>query len=53
MDLREYSSGRKQQGMAAVLLMLLIGLSLTATVMGIAAYIRGAQEQHLAMHTQT
>ena len=42
-----------QRGIAAVLFMLLVGLALTATVLGTGSALRGAQEQHLAVHTQT
>ena len=43
----------RQRGMAVVLMMLMTGLAVTATVLGTASTIRGTQTQHLAVHTQT
>ncbi len=39
--------------MATVLVMLLVGLSLSATVLGLMQYIRGTQDQSLSLHAQT
>lgn len=44
---------RNQRGMAVVLMMLMTGLAVTATVLGTASTIRGTQTQHLTVHTQT
>lgn len=42
-----------QKGMASVLTMLLMGMSLTATVLGTAYYIHGRQTQAITTHAQT
>ncbi|CAN5279482.1 hypothetical protein BH10PSE18_BH10PSE18_13580 [soil metagenome] len=46
-------SGRRQRGMATILVMLLVGLSLSATVLGLMHHIRGTQDQSLSLHAQT
>lgn len=53
--MRTFTSSRpdKQGGFAAILLILLAGLGITAAVISTASYIRGAQEQHLTTHTVT
>lgn len=43
----------RSRGIATVLIMLLIGMSLTAMVMGAGHYIRSTQSQTLATHAQT
>lgn len=43
----------RQGGFAAILLVLLAGLGITAAVLGTSYFIRGTQEQHLATHTAT
>lgn len=43
----------QQHGIATVLIVLLLGLSVTAGVLGTASYIRGTQEQDVAVHAQT
>lgn len=43
----------RSRGIATVLIMLLIGMSLTAMVMGAGHYIRSTQAQTLATHAQT
>ena len=42
----------RQGGIANILIALLVGMGLTATVAGTAAYIRGSQEQSLTAHGQ-
>lgn len=42
-----------QRGFAAVLLILLAGLGITAAVLSTSYFVRGTQEQHLATHTAT
>lgn len=51
--LRRPSPPRPQRGIATVLIMLLVGLSLTAAVLGTASYIRDQQSQDVAAHAQT
>lgn len=52
--MKNSSSGRvRQQGIAAILMLVLVGSSLTATMFGSAHYLRSSQEQHLALHAQT
>ena len=43
---------RQQRGIAVILMMLLTGLSVTATIVGTSRYINSAQRQHLAASTQ-
>ena len=42
-----------QQGIAAILILVMVGLSLTATMLGSAHYLRSSQEQHTALHAQS
>lgn len=42
-----------QRGIATVLTVMLIGLALSATVLGTMYYLRGAQEQSTSLHAQT
>ena len=42
-----------QRGIATVLILLLVGLSLSAAVFGTAHYIRSQQQQDVAAHAQT
>jgi len=42
-----------QQGIAAILILIMVGLSLTATMLGSAHYLRSSQEQHTALHAQS
>lgn len=43
----------QQKGIATIFTLLLVGMSLTAAVMGAAYYIQGRQAQSLSMHAQT
>lgn len=43
----------KQRGVATVLIVLLVGMSLSAAVLGVMYYLRSAQSQLLSEHTQT
>ncbi|WP_313072128.1 hypothetical protein [Melaminivora sp.] len=44
---------RRQRGIATVLIVLLVGLTLTAGVLGTVAHVRSLQEQDVATHAQT
>lgn len=44
---------RQQRGIAAILLVIFVGLALMVTVHGVFRAVRGAQEQTLAAHAQT
>lgn len=46
------TDGCRQSGIATVLIMLLIGMSLSAAVLGTAYYIRSTQDQGMAAHAQ-
>lgn len=43
----------RQHGVAALLIVLLVGLSLTTIAMGAMSYIRGAQDSQMSLHAQT
>jgi len=43
----------RQRGIATVLIVILVGMSLSAAVLGMMHYLRGAQSQLLSVHTQT
>lgn len=43
----------RQHGIATILIVLLVGMSLSAAVLGVMYYIRAAQNQLLSVHTQT
>lgn len=43
----------KQRGLATILLVLLVGLALTVTALGVAHGVRGAQDKTLTMHAAT
>lgn len=45
--------GRRQSGIATILIILITGLSFGALVLGLAYYVRSTQEQGMAMHAQT
>lgn len=47
------ASYKKQQGVAAIMTMVLVGLSLTATIMSTSSYLRSSQEKHTVLHAQT
>ncbi|GGI21672.1 hypothetical protein [Oxalicibacterium faecigallinarum] len=49
---RRASAARRMRGIATVLIMLLVGLGLTAAVLGTVAYIRGNQSQDISSHAQ-
>lgn len=42
-----------QRGLATILLVLMVGAALTATVLGVSYSVRGAQDKTLSMHAQT
>lgn len=44
---------RTQRGLATILVVLLVGLALTATALGVAHQLRGAQDKTLTMHAST
>ncbi|MBT2119821.1 hypothetical protein KK141_22320 [Dyella sp. LX-66] len=46
-------SGRHQRGMATLLLVILVGLAMTATAFGVAHAVRGTQESQLSLHAVT
>lgn len=46
------ATGHKQRGIATVLIMLLVGMSLSVTVLSTAYYIRSTQDQGIAVHAQ-
>lgn len=46
------TDGCRQRGIATVLIMLLIGMSLSAAVLGTAYYIRSTQDQGMSAHAQ-
>lgn len=46
-------SQHRQKGIAAILILVTLGLALTATMLGSAHYLRTSQEQHMVLHTQT
>lgn len=48
----ERTGGCRQRGIATVLIMLLIGMSLSAAVLGTAYYIRSTQDQGMSAHSQ-
>lgn len=48
-----HTSRPRQQGIAAILILVMVGLSLTATMLGSAHYLRSSQEQHTALHAQS
>ena len=50
---KPHFSYRRQQGIAAILVLVMVGLALTATVLGSAHYLRTSQQQHMALHVQT
>ncbi|MNO43259.1 hypothetical protein D3C76_334760 [compost metagenome] len=43
----------RQRGMATILIVLLAGLALTATALGVMHAVRGAQQKHVAVHAAT
>lgn len=47
------SSPRKQQGIATILVVILVGIGLTATALGIIHSVRSTQEKHTAVHAAT
>ncbi len=47
------ASPRSQRGLATILIVLMVGMALTATALGVAHTVRGAQEKTLAMHAST
>lgn len=50
---RIQGSPLRQRGIAAILILVLVGLSLTATTFGSIHYLRASQEQHTALHAQS
>lgn len=46
-------SQHRQKGIAAILILVTLGLALTATMLGSAHYLRTSQEQHMVLHAQT
>lgn len=46
-------SPRRQQGIATILVVILIGIGLTATALGIVHSVRSTQEKHIAVHAAT
>ncbi|WP_185265786.1 hypothetical protein [Halopseudomonas xiamenensis] len=48
-----HSSYQRQQGIAAILILVMLGLALTASMLGSAHYLRASQQQHMVLHAQT
>lgn len=48
-----HSPFSRQQGIAAILILVMLGLSLTAAMLGGVHYLRSSQEQHTTLHAQT
>ena len=46
------TGGSRQRGIATVLIMLLVGMSLSAAVLGTAYYVRSTQDQGMSAHAQ-
>lgn len=49
----EFKNPKRQQGIAAVLLVILLAIALTATSFGMMHVVRNTQEQHVAVHAVT
>jgi hypothetical protein len=53
LSLSQTPSARSQRGIATILIVVLIGVALTATAMGIMHSMRSTQEKHVAVHAAT
>ncbi|PXX42745.1 DUF342 domain-containing protein [Aquitalea magnusonii] len=51
--LRPFHTWQRQQGMATILLVLLVGMAMTATAMTIFFRVRGAQDMQMSVHAST